>query len=114
MLLVTHRADDEFAARFLCRVGFIDFEGVRNRPWWREVRDILRTEIRGHGGSTAEPPPEINSRTQRSNVVEDEVETPGYVLLNTGGHANETRSASFRAVFPSRVDKSARSPDEHC
>ena len=61
---------------------------VSTKPWWREVRNILRTEIRGHGGSTAGPPPEINSRTPRPNVVEDEAETPGYVLLNTGGYAN--------------------------
>src|SRR6267378_2851519 len=61
---------------------------VSTRPWWRKVRDILRTEIRGHGGSTAEPPPEINNRTRRSNVIEDKVEPPSHVLLNTGGNAN--------------------------
>jgi hypothetical protein len=61
---------------------------VSTRPWWRKVRNILRTEIRGHGGSTAGPPPEINSRTRRPNVIEGEVETPGYVLLNTGRDAN--------------------------
>jgi hypothetical protein len=51
----------------------------------------LRTEIRGHGGSTAEPPPEINNRTRRSNVIEDKVEPPSHVLLNTGGNANPVR-----------------------
>jgi len=51
----------------------------------------LRTEIRGHGGSTAEPPPEINSRTRRSKVIEDKVEPPSHVLLNTGGNANPSR-----------------------
>jgi hypothetical protein len=35
-----------------------------------------------------------------SNVVEGKVETPGYVLLNTGGHANASR---LRETFqPSR------------
>src|ERR1700731_3659574 len=64
---------------------------VSTRPRWREVRNILRTKIRGHGGSTAGPPPEINSRTRRPNVVEDEAETPGHVLLNAGGPANASR-----------------------
>jgi hypothetical protein len=71
---------------------------VSTRPWWREFRDFLRTEIRGHGGSTAEPSPKINNRTRRPNVVEDEAETPGYVLLNAGGHANASRLCqSFQA-----------------
>ena len=29
MLLVTREAEDSFAARFLCQVGFIDFRGAR-------------------------------------------------------------------------------------
>ena len=41
MLLVTHRADDEFAARFLCRAGFIDFEGARNRTASRRLEAAL-------------------------------------------------------------------------
>src|SRR5580704_17874436 len=73
---------------------------VSTRPWWREVRNILRTEIRGHGGSTAGPPPEINSRTRRPNVIEGEVETPGYVLLNTGRDANA--SGLCQTFEPSR------------
>jgi protein-L-isoaspartate(D-aspartate) O-methyltransferase len=31
MLLVTLGADNEFAARFVCRAGFIEFQGARNR-----------------------------------------------------------------------------------
>jgi hypothetical protein len=50
----------------------------------------LRTEIRGHGGSTAGPPPEIDSRARRSNVVEDEVKTPGHILLNACRHTNSS------------------------
>src|SRR5580704_7529211 len=73
---------------------------VSTRPWWREVRDILRTEIRGHGGSTAGPPPEINSRTRRSNVVEDEVKTPGHILLNACRNADATRFD--QTIQPSR------------
>ena len=54
MLLVTREAEDGFAARFLCQVGFIDFRGARNpdisrrlaaalgRDWGRAVRSLRR------------------------------------------------------------------------
>jgi len=41
MLLVTRRADDEFAARFLCRAGFIDFKGARNQKASRRLEAAL-------------------------------------------------------------------------
>src|ERR1700730_4596116 len=89
---------------------------VSTRPWWREVRNILRTEIRGHRGSTAEPSPKINSRTRRPNVVEDEAETPSYVLLNSGGHANASRLGQTfemsRDVL--RRHRRCRRPQQRC
>jgi protein-L-isoaspartate(D-aspartate) O-methyltransferase len=54
MLLVTREAEEGFGARFLCRVEFIDFEGVRNadvgrhlaaalgRDWGRAVQSLRR------------------------------------------------------------------------
>jgi protein-L-isoaspartate(D-aspartate) O-methyltransferase len=54
MLLVTREAEDGFAARFLRRVEFIDFEGARNpdvsrrlatalgRDWGRAVQSLRR------------------------------------------------------------------------
>jgi protein-L-isoaspartate(D-aspartate) O-methyltransferase len=41
MLLVTRRAADEFAARFLCRAGFIDFKGARNQKASRRLEAAL-------------------------------------------------------------------------
>jgi protein-L-isoaspartate(D-aspartate) O-methyltransferase len=41
MLLVTRRADDEFAARFPCRAGFIDFKGARNQKASRRLEAAL-------------------------------------------------------------------------
>jgi protein-L-isoaspartate(D-aspartate) O-methyltransferase len=54
MLLVTREAEDSFAARFLCQVGFIDFRGARDpdisrrlaaalaQDWGRAVRSLRR------------------------------------------------------------------------
>ena len=54
MLLVTCEAEDGFAARFLCQVGFIDFSGARDpdnsrrlaaalaRDWGRAVQSLRR------------------------------------------------------------------------
>jgi protein-L-isoaspartate(D-aspartate) O-methyltransferase len=54
MLLVTREAEDGFAARFLCQVGFIDFSGARDadtsrrlaaalvRDWGRAVQSLRR------------------------------------------------------------------------
>jgi protein-L-isoaspartate(D-aspartate) O-methyltransferase len=41
MLLVTRRSDEEFAARFLCRAGFIDFKGARNPEIGRRLAAAL-------------------------------------------------------------------------
>jgi protein-L-isoaspartate(D-aspartate) O-methyltransferase len=41
MLLVTRRAADEFAARFLCRAGFIDLKGARNQKASRRLEAAL-------------------------------------------------------------------------
>jgi protein-L-isoaspartate(D-aspartate) O-methyltransferase len=37
MILVTHRADNEFAARFVCRAGFIPFTGARDPDLMRRL-----------------------------------------------------------------------------
>jgi protein-L-isoaspartate(D-aspartate) O-methyltransferase len=41
MLLVTRRADDEFAARFVCRAGFIPFTGARDPGTMRRLSTAL-------------------------------------------------------------------------
>jgi protein-L-isoaspartate(D-aspartate) O-methyltransferase len=41
MLLVTHRGEDRFAARFVHRVGFIDFQGGRHEPTSRRLAAAL-------------------------------------------------------------------------
>jgi protein-L-isoaspartate(D-aspartate) O-methyltransferase len=41
MLLVTCEAEDSFAARFLCRVGFIDFRGARDPDTSRRLAAAL-------------------------------------------------------------------------
>jgi protein-L-isoaspartate(D-aspartate) O-methyltransferase len=41
MLLVTREAEDGFAARFLCRVGFIDFSGARDADISRRLAAAL-------------------------------------------------------------------------
>jgi len=41
MLLVTRRAEDELAARFICRAGFIDFKGARSRGISRRLAAAL-------------------------------------------------------------------------
>jgi protein-L-isoaspartate(D-aspartate) O-methyltransferase len=41
MLLVTHRAEDELAAQFVCRAGFIDFKGARSRGISRRLAAAL-------------------------------------------------------------------------
>jgi protein-L-isoaspartate(D-aspartate) O-methyltransferase len=43
-LLVARDAEDAFAARFLCRVGFIPFEGARNREMSRRLAAALRRD----------------------------------------------------------------------
>ena len=54
MLLVVRHAEDEFSARFLCRAGFVHFQGARDqdadrllaaalvRDWGRAVRSLRR------------------------------------------------------------------------
>jgi hypothetical protein len=54
MLLVTRETEDSFAARFLCKVGFIDFRGARDpgmsrrlaaalgQDWGRAVQSLRR------------------------------------------------------------------------
>ena len=44
MLLVTRGAKDGFVAHFLCRVGFIDFQGVRDPATSRRLRAALRRD----------------------------------------------------------------------
>ena len=44
MLLVTLRKEDGFAARFLCRAGFIDFQGARNPAISRRLAAALRRD----------------------------------------------------------------------
>jgi protein-L-isoaspartate(D-aspartate) O-methyltransferase len=54
MLLVTCEAEESFAARFLCKVGFIDLSGARDpdtsrrlaaalaQDWWQAVQSLRR------------------------------------------------------------------------
>jgi protein-L-isoaspartate(D-aspartate) O-methyltransferase len=44
MLLVKRRTDDRFAARFLCRAGFIDFQGARDPAISRRLTAALRRD----------------------------------------------------------------------
>ena len=44
VLLVTLRKEDGFAARFLCRAGFIDFQGARNPAISRRLAAALRRD----------------------------------------------------------------------
>ena len=44
MLLVTCRLEDAYAARFLCRAGFIDFRGARDPAASRAVAAALRRD----------------------------------------------------------------------
>jgi protein-L-isoaspartate(D-aspartate) O-methyltransferase len=44
MLLVKRRAENGFAARFLCRAGFIDFHGVRDPATSRRLAAALRRD----------------------------------------------------------------------
>jgi protein-L-isoaspartate(D-aspartate) O-methyltransferase len=44
MLLVIRRPEDGFAARFLCRAGFIDFQGARDPAISRRVAAALRRD----------------------------------------------------------------------
>ena len=44
MLLVSRRPDDGFAARFLCRAGFIDFQGARDPAISRRLAAALRRD----------------------------------------------------------------------
>jgi protein-L-isoaspartate(D-aspartate) O-methyltransferase len=48
MLLVTRHGEDRFAARFVHRVGFIDFQGARNAATVRRLTAALRRD----GGAT--------------------------------------------------------------
>jgi protein-L-isoaspartate(D-aspartate) O-methyltransferase len=41
MLLVTRETEDSFAARFLCKVGFIDFRGARDPGMSRRLAAAL-------------------------------------------------------------------------
>jgi protein-L-isoaspartate(D-aspartate) O-methyltransferase len=41
MLLVTRRPEDGFAARFVCRAGFIDFHGARDPAISRRLAAAL-------------------------------------------------------------------------
>ena len=41
MLLVTRRTTEAFAARFLCRAGFIDFQGARDSTVARRLGEAL-------------------------------------------------------------------------
>jgi protein-L-isoaspartate(D-aspartate) O-methyltransferase len=45
MLLVKRRTDDRFAARFVCRVGFIDFQGARDPAISRRLAAALRRDL---------------------------------------------------------------------
>jgi len=42
MLLVSRRLEDGFAARFICRAGFIDFQGARDLAISRGLGAALR------------------------------------------------------------------------
>ena len=44
MLLVTRRSEGRFAARFLCRAGFIDFQGARDPAISRRLAAALRRD----------------------------------------------------------------------
>ena len=41
MLLVTHEAEDDLSARFLCQVGFVDFSGARDPDPGRRLATAL-------------------------------------------------------------------------
>ena len=45
MLLVTRATKDGFAARFLCRAGFIDFQGARDTATSRRLAAALRRDL---------------------------------------------------------------------
>jgi protein-L-isoaspartate(D-aspartate) O-methyltransferase len=45
MLLITRHGEEEYAARFLCRVGFIDFQGARQESMGRRLAAALRRDL---------------------------------------------------------------------
>jgi protein-L-isoaspartate(D-aspartate) O-methyltransferase len=45
MLLITRHGEQEYAARFLCRVGFIDFQGAREENMSRRLAAALRRDL---------------------------------------------------------------------
>ncbi len=47
MLLVKRHKEDGYAARFLCRVGFVDFQGARDPATSRRVAAALRRDQGG-------------------------------------------------------------------
>jgi protein-L-isoaspartate(D-aspartate) O-methyltransferase len=51
MLLVVRQAEDEFSARFLCRAGFIHFQGVRDQDAERRLAAALVLDWGGSVGS---------------------------------------------------------------
>ena len=79
MLLVTRDAEEGFASRFLCQVGFIDFSGARNpdisrrlttalaRDWGRSVQSLRRDHhakgrtcwLHGEGWCLSRRPPVV-------------------------------------------------------
>jgi protein-L-isoaspartate(D-aspartate) O-methyltransferase len=61
MLLVTRGPEDGFAARFLCRAGFIDFQGARDPAISHRLAAALR---RDHGRAV--------KSLRRDNHQEDE------------------------------------------
>ena len=64
MLLVTREAEESFAARFLCQVGFIDFSGARDPDHQPPACGCVRPRL-GRGSAVAAS----RSSRERQNVL---------------------------------------------